>query len=136
MEEVEQEITLPSCSWRVEFLTAAAQETLLEKEAISSDLGPGEFPALPVCVQVSGVPRSTDHLYFLSVQWLGCKTPSFKGPGNMYTHSHVPFGRLRVCPAPSQKNCCTEHTQRLKFIIMLSKKLEPGYQPSALDSVS
>ena len=138
VEEVECGITSPSCPWGVELPAAAVQEALLEKRTIFCSSSP----------QLSLVPCPN-----LSVPGLSaCPEPQITCilslASGWDSKLHALKGLLRCAPAAiprwrgiahssvlSPKSHCTVCTQRLDFIVRLSKKLESDYHSSALHSV-
>ena len=88
VEELDYGVTSSLCPWRVELPVAAAQ-----KQAISCGPGSLQFLGHP---SACSEPQMSSILSLASVA--GFKTPSFKGPGNVHTHSCPQWRRTRVFP--------------------------------------
>ena len=82
------------------------------------------------------MPGAIDLLYFMPGQWLGFKTPSFKMPGKVQTHSPPSEESLALCSVLScPKNAVAQHAHGGWSIVIHSKKLPPSYMPSEYASV-
>lgn len=127
----------PSCLWEAELTATPVQEALLEEQRIFCVLGFHQFLVFNLSVpEPSACLEPQNSWIFTLVSGLDSKLQALKdlvrcGP------TPVPQRRgswcAQHCPTP-EKPLYSMHSDA-RIYVMLSKKLEPGYWPSALDSV-